>query len=59
MKRTFISIVTALLTATGAAGCSEDPQVLHVSGPEAARADQQNAERRERTLNQNESQRIY
>ena len=54
-------IAIAVLTAAGLSACSEEPQVLTQTGQEAAAQDQQAAaeQRRERTLRQGESYRIY
>lgn len=39
--------------------CTEKPQRLEQSSTEAAKADQSSTERRQRTLGQSESDRIY
>ena len=50
-----------LLVALGfvLAGCREEPQLLRQSSEAAAASDQKQTGRRERTLGQNESSRIY
>lgn len=55
MKFLAIAIATALLLPA----CGEEPQVLGRSEHEAARADQAQQERRQRTMSQSESERIY
>jgi len=48
-----------VLLAAFLAGCGEKPQRLEQSSEKAAKADQQHDERRQRTLRQGESDRIY
>jgi starvation-inducible outer membrane lipoprotein len=54
MRFLFLVLFALLL-----AGCGEKPQRLEQSSEKAANADQQNDERRQRTLRQGESDRIY
>jgi len=54
MRFLFLVLFTVFL-----AGCGEKPQRLEQSSEKAAKADQQQDERRQRTLRQSESDRIY
>jgi len=53
--RFLVPVLFALLLA----GCGEKPQHLEQTSEQAAKADQQHDERRQRMLRQGESDRIY